>query len=1840
MGNTDSHSSFSSPIKPSCALRFSAKREEVVSPHSWWRTNKERSYQSQHAAGLPYTSWHYEDAPRTPRGGSRQSPGSPPRFSRGERSAVKSGGSPKVLLSKDGSMRVEFTNTRVVPMETQGASPCTTAGPEPSFRTSKGSSLSSDGSWYDSPWGTGGELTDNVFVCGQSVDTSSGYNTYSSTHTEQTVTFPSTQGEDISPGFSSTLFPVAETATGCNTCSSGRTEDSGIGDSVILPDFRELGLFSPPSIYRSPGTLAAFPTVPETLLQERPRTGSPSPVPDDVIQEEAGSLGGVVQQYSCSTLPCSKPEPVTATSTGNNRKDFLKSRIRRLSDWTGSLSRKKRRIQEPHGSETADVFVNSLNSGLAGCNSVWSSNPLYPLNQNQFPPVHSGSSKSLNQNQFTPIHCGSSKSLNQNQSSDTQRQNIYENFMQELETGCSTTEQTETSEGDGEEEEEDEGDEEMGQHMDGGGGGQMDVLVEKEQGVVRRAGWLSFKALITVNKDGKLELVTRRKWRRYWVTLKGCTLLFYETFGRSGSEQELSPRCALLADDGIVQAVPEHPRREHVFCVSNAYGDVYLFQATNQTDLENWVTAIHSASAALLAKRQGKETLRLLRCQSRSLLHKIDMDGKMKKMAELQLSVIKEPKSRKAVESQVSQWEQNLEKLNLDLFRFRCYLSSLQGSELPNPKSLLAVASRPSKSMLGRLGVFSVSSFHALVCSREEVTLRRRCRSLSGGSGKRRGLPSSLKAFNGQNRRRRGGELSDPQLYKGFVTAASAHRGAAACRSKLCDVQQPSAVSVFSLDVCRPDADHDFGFAVTGHVDRAGQSQVFVSELDPLGLSAREGLQAGDEVLAVNGVTISGLDLDLLQSLFRHQSLQLLLRRDESHGPEEPGSVWPSVSGHADPCCRPPAAPDRHTWCTALMKPILFISGLLLVTPPDVNDVLTTLSEDAESPEQWDSAVHVCEPLRRLPGALTDSEVTPDPVGASAPSLIMGGLCWVLPLEEEEEEGGVGLVELAVGLLDEAACCVGCQQPPDGLLLLNMERVCSLHQTFPESRAADADVPKNPYCREAGVQLASPAHLSACQRLRKVIQELVDTEKSYVKDLVCLFDIYLTPLQNETFLSKDEMEALFGSLPEMLDFQRVFLQTLEERIAACPNISSLETPEQFKKLLFSLGGSFLYYADHFKLYSGFCANHIKVQNVLERAKTDGAFKHFLEARNPTNQHSSSLESFLIKPVQRVLKYPLLLRELVSLTDVESPEHAHLTEALRAMERVASHINEMQKIYEDYGCVFDQLASEQGGADRQVTEISMGEFLVHSSVVWLNPLPSLRRLRKEPELTLFVFKRAVILVYREHNKLKKRMTGSRSADLDPFRFRWFIPVSAVQVRAASATGSADPCVWELVHSRSEVEGRPETVFQLCSSGPETKASVLGALRSLVRDRASGGSARKSRMSTAEGSSSWRTRQQRVCSEPQRTPPRHPEENRRPDGVLAETCSEPLLRSHSGAPPGRRTRLCSLTNELEAQLQRLNFTEEERDATPQGEEEEKRRSPRGEPLDFSSLLERDFSVHSMASLINEDCFYDPALGLQRSNLPALQGRGRRASSDTKKHTDLHLRRTSTSSGPPPPPDLHVLWTSTSAGPPPSLDLHVLWTSTFAGPPRPLELHLRRTSTSSGSPPALDLHLRWTSTFAGPPTPPDLHLRRTSTSSGPPPSPDLHLRRTSTSSGPPPSPDLHVLWTSTSAGPPHPLDLHLCRTSTSSGPPPSPDLHLRRTSTSSGPPPPPDLHILWTSTSAGPPRSPDLQLRRTSTSSGPPPLPGLHLRRTSTSSGPPPSPDLHVLWTSTSADLHLRC
>ncbi|XP_066867154.1 rho guanine nucleotide exchange factor TIAM2 isoform X7 [Kogia breviceps] len=992
----------------------------------------------------------------------------------------------------------------------------------------------------------------------------------------------------------------------------------------------------------------------------------------------------------------------------------------------------------------------------------------------------------------------------------------------------------------------------------------------------------------------------------------------------------------------------------------------------------------------------------------------------------------------------------------MDLFRMRCYLASLQGGELPNPKSLLAAASRPSKLALGRLGVLSVSSFHALVCSRDDSALRKRTLSLTQRGRHKKGLFSSLKGLDtlarkGKEKRpsitqvedllHRYGSAVDRVPRDGSwesqadvhfqdhqavtVMIKPEHRVedilTLACKMrqlepshyglqlrKLVDESVEYSVpapyeymqeqvydeievfplNVYDVQLTKTGGVSDFGFAVTAQVDgHQHLSRIFISDVLPDGLAYGEGLRKGNEIMTLNGEAVSALDLKQMEALFSEKSVELTLT------------------------ARPPDT--KAALCASWSDSDLFSRDQKGLLPPPnqsqlLEEFLDTFKKDTAN----------------------DFSNVPDITTGLKRSQTDGTLDQVSHREME--------------------------QP-----FRSAEQIAALCRSYSDTQTDGMEGP-----RESQEPPPRPParHLSDADRLRKVIQELMDTEKSYVKDLSCLFDLYLEPLQSETFLTQDEMESLFGSLPEMLEFQKVFLETLEDGISASSDFNILETPSQFRKLLFSLGGSFLYYADHFKLYSGFCANHIKVQKVLERAKTDKAFKAFLDARNPTKQHSSTLESYLIKPVQRVLKYPLLLKELVSLTDHESEEHYHLTEALKAMEKVASHINEMQKIYEDYGTVFDQLVAEQSGTEEEVTELSMGELLMHSTVSWLNPFLSLGKARKDLELTVFVFKRAVILVYKENCKLKKKLPSNsrpahNSADLDPFKFRWLIPISALQVRLGNTAGTESNSLWELIHTKSEIEGRPETIFQLCCSDNESKTNIVKVIRSILRENfrrhikcelplektckdrlvplknrvpvsAKLASSRSLKvLKKSSSSSEW-------PAEPGKGSSLDSEEGSLSSGTQSSGCPpagssrEAQRHAHGGLADfsdglvkesdilsdddedyQRAGKQGSPTKDIEIQFQRLRISEEP-DARPAEQPPGKDGQPKlvrghfcaikrkanstkrdrgtllkaqtrhqsldsqseNANLDLSSVLEREFSVQSLTSVVNEECFYE--------------------------------------------------------------------------------------------------------------------------------------------------------------------------------------------------------------------------------------------------------------------------
>uniref|UniRef100_A0A4W6FVS5 TIAM Rac1 associated GEF 1 n=1 Tax=Lates calcarifer TaxID=8187 RepID=A0A4W6FVS5_LATCA len=925
-----------------------------------------------------------------------------------------------------------------------------------------------------------------------------------------------------------------------------------------------------------------------------------------------------------------------------------------------------------------------------------------------------------------------------------------------------------------------------------------DALIGCAQGTVRKAGALAVKNFLVHKKNKKVEPATRRKWKHYWVSLKGCTLFLYESDGRSGIDHNSVPKHALWVENSIVQAVPEHPKKDFVFCLSNSVGDAFLFQTSGQTELENWITAIHSACAAALARQHHREdTVRLLRTEIRKLEQKIDMDEKMKKMGDMQLSTVTDAKKRKTILEQIFLWEQNLERFHMDLFRCRCYLASLQGGEPPNPKRLLGFASRPTKLAMGRLGIFSVSSFHALVSARTENSIRRRNQAMPRTFSKRRSRFSSLWGLDTTSKRKTKGH---PSINQVFVDGMEPVRkplermfeDSASEKSVRAHLPQQNVDSdIWVPDyltpswVCLPNNQPVLAIIQPGEtVLEVLSANCKTHKLDPSSHYLRLKVWVDNQML----LYVPKLEDDISDLLYKEIEIcpkaTKVIRFDNTESCSIGYGMFasdksPELDG-LSPC-------HTLTLCLKAGDEILLLNGKP-ASALQMDDMRAAFVNQALT--------------------LTISTL---------PQLDPRVLCSVPPRRSDGEQ------EPATDIFSQSQGKNMTHPVSLSLSVQSTEQVTAFCRSLHDMNPLESLPPT------AGT--ATQRQLSHADKLRKVINELVETEKTYVKDLRCLIECYLTPLQKESFLTQDELDVLFGNLGEMVEFQVEFLRTLEDGIRLVPDLDRLERVEQFKKVLFSLGGSFLYYADRFKIYSAFCASHTKVPKVLAKAKTDPDFKAFLAERNPRQQHSSTLESYLIKPIQRVLKYPLLLRELYSLTDPDSEEHYHLDVAMKAMNKVASHINEMQKLHEEYGAVFDQLINEQTADKKEVADLSMGDLLLHSTVVWINPPASLVKSKKDPDLAAFAIMYLISTVLYLFQGGSHRV--SVSDDKDPFRFRHMIATDSLQVRAlANSEGTA---VCEIVHTRSESEGRPERTFQLCCNSPDSKKDFLKAVHSILREK---------------------------------------------------------------------------------------------------------------------------------------------------------------------------------------------------------------------------------------------------------------------------------------------------------------------------------------------------------------------------------------------------------------------
>ncbi len=181
------------------------------------------------------------------------------------------------------------------------------------------------------------------------------------------------------------------------------------------------------------------------------------------------------------------------------------------------------------------------------------------------------------------------------------------------------------------------------------------------------------------------------------------------------------------------------------------------------------------------------------------------------------------------------------------------------------------------------------------------------------------------------------------------------------------------------------------------------------------------------------------------------------------------------------------------------------------------------------------------------------------------------------------------------------------------------------------------------------------AVLKRFRRRGYIVKELYDTEKSYITSLEYLITQKKYLLKNAEFveqplLTTKEVTTLFSNVETLRDFNKKFFKEIEKRIMTWNHNQKI-------------GDVFIRYAPFFRLYNEYFQNYERAEKIYQSAMKKPAFVEYTnELLKEPESKFLSLNSFLIMPVQRPVKYPLLLKDLLLHTKVTHVDFRDLKKA--------------------------------------------------------------------------------------------------------------------------------------------------------------------------------------------------------------------------------------------------------------------------------------------------------------------------------------------------------------------------------------------------------------------------------------------------------------------------------------------------------------------------------------------------------------------------------------------------
>ncbi|XP_048654467.1 pleckstrin homology domain-containing family G member 3 isoform X8 [Marmota marmota marmota] len=194
---------------------------------------------------------------------------------------------------------------------------------------------------------------------------------------------------------------------------------------------------------------------------------------------------------------------------------------------------------------------------------------------------------------------------------------------------------------------------------------------------------------------------------------------------------------------------------------------------------------------------------------------------------------------------------------------------------------------------------------------------------------------------------------------------------------------------------------------------------------------------------------------------------------------------------------------------------------------------------------------------------------------------------------------------------------------------------------------------------------AGPAH-HKLSYLGRVVREIVETERMYVQDLRSIVEDYLLKIiDTPGLLTPEQVSALFGNIESIYALNSQLLRDLD---------SCNSDPV-------AVASCFVERSQEFDIYTQYCNNYPNSVAALTECMRDKQQAKFFRDRQELLQHSLPLGSYLLKPVQRILKYHLLLQEIAKHFDEEEDGFEVVEDAIDTMTCVAWYINDMKRRHE-------------------------------------------------------------------------------------------------------------------------------------------------------------------------------------------------------------------------------------------------------------------------------------------------------------------------------------------------------------------------------------------------------------------------------------------------------------------------------------------------------------------------------------------------------------------------------